>query len=102
MPRTYSPTNRTELAAQILRQSAGRIFGATVRKRDGTIREFNARTCADSFNEKNVRNGQVLVIDVKKIEQADDPQSLARAYRTIALEGVKSLRVDGKVYDFDA
>lgn len=102
MPRTYAPTNRTSLAEQILRQSAGRIFGATVRKRDGSIREFNARTYGDSFNEKNRRNGQVTVIDVQKIENAQDPEQLARAYRTVALEGVISLRVDGKVYEFDA
>ena len=50
---------------------------------------------ADSFGEKDQRNGQVTVIDLRA------PESTPK-FRTISLEGVKSLRIDGVEYDLDA
>lgn len=92
------PVSRAERAAALIHQTQGRIFGAKVKTRSGAERTFNAKITADSFNEHDERNGLVTVFE----NNADANLFGRGGYRTIALEGVRSLRIDGVTYDLDA
>ena len=87
---------RAERAAQLIHQSQGRIFGAVVATRAGHDRAFNGKVTADSFNEHDEENGLVTIYEMNALHSGRG------AYRSIALEGVRSLRIDGVTYDLDA
>lgn len=86
----YDGPTRAERAAELIHKTQGRIFGATVLTRSGTLREFNAKTVTDSF--ENTDETNLVVVR----------ENNAKGYRSIALEGVKQLRIDGETYDLDA
>lgn len=86
---------REDRAAEIIHRTQGRIFGAVVRTRSGDLRTFNAKLTPDSFNAYDQQHGQVTVIEINALKAGRGK------YRTIALEGVKSVTVDGLTYDLD-
>jgi len=66
----------------------GVFFGAFAkRRRDGTVKHWNAKATTDTFNERDEKNGLATVFDAK----AGHPKSLA-------LEGIKKIRCYGQEF----
>lgn len=66
----------------------GVFFGATVkRRRNGEPKDWNAKSIADTFNDRDQENDLMTVFDAK----AGHPKS-------IALEGVQQIRCYGETF----
>jgi hypothetical protein len=88
-------TDKLSLIRESILATKGTIFAATVVKRDGTIREFNARTYVDTGGDRDTTHNMLTVIEVKNAREGTG------IYRTIALEGVKSIRANGTTISFE-
>lgn len=84
---------KSDLIKNLLKTANGRFFGVTFVKKDGTLRTMNARTGVSSHikgtgaSRAGTNDNQLTVFDAQK-----------RAYRTINLDTVKSLRINGVTF----
>ena len=84
---------KIELIKSLLKTTNGRFFGVTFVKQDGTLRNMNARTGVSSHikgtgaSRAGTNDKYLTVFDAQK-----------RAYRTINLETVQSLKIDGVTF----
>lgn len=92
---------RVTTATELIRSTQGRVFGAKVTSRtSGEERTFNCKTCVDSFKAENLAKNNMVVIEVNATNAARraNPDAPLQ-FRTIALENVLSLRVNGADFD---
>lgn len=86
-------------AEAIIRSTNGAIFGADVIKRtDGTLRKFNARTGVHKYTtgagSRYDRKAKKLI----GVFVLNEGKNGADAYRNIAIEGVQEIRFGGNRY----
>ena len=74
----------------------GKFFSASVTKKDGTERIMNCRT-----NVKKHLKGGKLNYDARKAFNFIVWDRIAKGYRTIKLDALNWIQIDGKKYNFD-
>ena len=90
---TLPIVDRADFVRQLVRSSGGRIFGCAAIKRDGTLRLFNAKSAGDTFTAQQLTHNRLVVLECNATQAAGFP-----SYRTIALDKVISLQVNGSLF----
>jgi archaellum component FlaG (FlaF/FlaG flagellin family) len=87
--------NKVETVKQIIDESGGHIASVVFVKMDGTVRKMNFRTQVS----KGV-NGKGLKYNPSSVGNTVVYDMGADGYRTIKLDNVQSLKVNGKSYNW--
>lgn len=88
--------NKVHEVVAVLKGTRGQVFGAEVKKKDGSWRRFNARLYEDSMGDRDLPHHNVLVVDMTKTREKG-----RTAYRTINIPGVREIKANGVTHIFE-